>query len=173
LPTAAAPPAPSSPSGQEKSDALTPPPPAAQPSHHPSSAEPVKAASAKAPVARTPAHKPVAYVPPLSIVHFDYNSNDLSSESYRTLDRIAAYLKDTPSARIAIKGYTDSYGSEGYNQSLSRFRANIVKNYLLGHGIDAGRMIVAGLGSEDPLYSNDTPSGRSANRRVEIRIRNR
>jgi general secretion pathway protein A len=115
---------------------------------------------------------PVEDISPVSIVHFDSNSNDLSKDSYHVLDRLAAYLKHTPSARVAIKGYTDSMGNEEYNLHLSRFRANIVKNYLLGHGIDAKRLTASGLGSEDPLYSNETASGRRANRRVEIRIHN-
>jgi len=111
-------------------------------------------------------------IPPVSVVHFNINSNDLSPDSYHTLDRLAAYLMHRPSARLVIKGYTDSIGSEGYNLSLSRFRANIVKNYLLGHGIAAGRMVALGLGSKDPVSSNDTSLGRNANRRVELRIRN-
>ncbi|MFH0726270.1 MAG: AAA family ATPase [Pseudomonadota bacterium] len=106
------------------------------------------------------------------IVRFGYNSNDLSSGSYDILDQLSAYLKKTPAATITINGYTDNMGSLGYNLSLSGFRANIVKNYLMGHGVHASRMTAAGLGAANPIESNDTPEGRNSNRRVEIKVRN-
>lgn len=105
------------------------------------------------------------------LVRFEFNSNDLTPEAYGTLNDLAAYLKAVPAAKLVIKGYTDKYGSYGYNLSLSNFRANIVKNYLLGHGIDVTRMTALGLGSEDPVDTNDTPEGRNANRRVEIDVK--
>ncbi|MDX9788816.1 MAG: OmpA family protein [Desulfobacterales bacterium] len=104
------------------------------------------------------------------VVRFKFNANDLSQEAYETLNRLAAYLKAMPTANIIIKGYTDAYGSYGYNLSLSNFRANIVKNYLAGHGVDALRMTTLGLGSRDPMDTNETPAGRNANRRVEIEV---
>jgi general secretion pathway protein A len=106
------------------------------------------------------------------IVRFGYNSNELSPDGYGLLDQLSAFLKKTPAATIAINGYTDNMGSPGYNLSLSGFRANIVKNYLMGHGIHATRMAVAGLGAANPIERNDTTEGRNINRRVEIKIRN-
>lgn len=104
------------------------------------------------------------------IVRFGHNSNDMSAEAYDLLHQLAAYMKKTPAATITINGYTDNLGSQGYNLSLSGFRANIVKNYLMGHGISSSRMTASGLGSGDPIQSNHTMEGRNANRRVEIKV---
>lgn len=104
-------------------------------------------------------------------LRFNNNSNELLPDAYDLLNQLAAYLKKTPAATIGIFGYTDNMGSQGYNMSLSGFRANIVKNYLLGNGISASRMTVTGLGAVDPVAGNDTPEGRNANRRVEIKVR--
>lgn len=106
---------------------------------------------------------------PLTL-RFGYNSNDLSAEGYEKLNQLGDYLIGVPDATIAIKGYTDNVGSYGYNLSLSKFRANIIKNYLLGRGVAIHRMMALGLGSQDPLEPNDTAAGRYMNRRVEIEI---
>ncbi|MCP4366604.1 MAG: OmpA family protein, partial [Deltaproteobacteria bacterium] len=52
--------------------------------------------------------------------------------------------------------------------NVSRFRANIVKSYLLGKGVDSSRIEAEGLGSANPVATNKTAAGRKANRRVEI-----
>jgi len=59
-------------------------------------------------------------------------------------------------------------GSITYNLSVSQFRANSIKSYLAGKGVNASHLIAAGLGPKNPLASNDTPEGRQQNRRVEI-----
>ncbi len=69
---------------------------------------------------------------------------------------------------ISVKGYTDSSGSLSYNVSISKFRANIIKTYLAGKGINPSRITALGLGPENPLASNETAEGRRQNRRVEI-----
>jgi general secretion pathway protein A len=69
-----------------------------------------------------------------------------------------------------ITGYSDSLGQEQYNVKLSEFRANTVKSYLMGRGLAESRIRVQGLGSQDPIASNETTDGRNANRRVEIEI---
>jgi outer membrane protein OmpA-like peptidoglycan-associated protein len=133
--------------------------------------EAVPAAAAEPIPEPAPIHAPKPHFVPHSIVRFGYNSNDLSVEAYSQLNRLSAYLKEEPAATLVIKGYTDSYGSDGYNLSLSKFRANIVKNYLIGNGVSSRRITAVGLGALDPLQSNDTLAGREANRRVEIEIR--
>jgi outer membrane protein OmpA-like peptidoglycan-associated protein len=69
-----------------------------------------------------------------------------------------------------IRGYTDALGSSEYNRSLSTFRANVVKSYLTGKGINPNRMRVIGMGSAVSRMANNTPQGRAANRRVEIEL---
>ena len=69
---------------------------------------------------------------------------------------------------IRIAGFTDSTGSESYNQQLSERRAEAVKNALAGAGVNPARMTTAGYGESQPIASNDTDEGRSQNRRVEL-----
>jgi len=78
-----------------------------------------------------------------------------------------------PVLEILITGYTDSVGNKNYNKQLSRFRATVVKSYLVGHGVDSQRILVSGMGPDNPIASNDTPEGRQLNRRVEIKLQNK
>ena len=75
-----------------------------------------------------------------------------------------------PDTNIQIYGYIDSTGSAEYNLNLSNQRAASVKAYLAGKGLAAGRFTTTGLGIADPIATNDTPEGRSQNRRVEFAI---
>ena len=102
------------------------------------------------------------------IIRFNHNSNELSAETYKTLDRIAWALHGNQFMNIDVKGYTDATGSLSYNMSISKFRANIIKTYLAGKGIDPARITAIGLGPENPIASNDTAEGKRQNRRVEI-----
>ena len=102
------------------------------------------------------------------IIYFNHNSNDLPEKTYKTLDRIASTLQENQGMEISVKGYTDSSGSLSYNVSISKFRANIIKTYLAGKGINPARITALGLGPENPLASNETAEGRRQNRRVEI-----
>jgi outer membrane protein OmpA-like peptidoglycan-associated protein len=104
------------------------------------------------------------------LIYFKRNSNELPDGSYETLNRIADYLLQKPSARISIKGYSDSTGDYSYNVSVSRFRANTIKTYLVGKGVDAAHIKADGLGPENPIASNSTAEGRRKNRRVEIEL---
>ena len=104
------------------------------------------------------------------IIYFKYNSNELPDQSYETLNRIAGFLLQNPSASIDIKGYTDSTGSQSYNISVSEFRANTIKTYLAGKGVPPSQIKSVGLGPENPLATNSTEEGRRKNRRVEIEL---
>jgi len=106
-----------------------------------------------------------------TIIYFKYNSNELPPESFETLDRIAEFLKQNPADSLDIKGYTDSSGSRSYNISVSEFRANTIKTYLVGKGVSPARITATGLGPENPLADNDTEEGRRKNRRVEIELK--
>ncbi|MFO7708934.1 MAG: OmpA family protein [Desulfobacterales bacterium] len=102
------------------------------------------------------------------IIFFPYNSNELTHEAMAALDQIAAYLKTRPELKVAVRGYTDSAGAASYNQSVSQFRANSIKSYLVGKGVSAENLSALAMGPKDPIASNDTPAGREQNRRVEI-----
>ena len=78
----------------------------------------------------------------------------------------------SPDANIVIKGFTDSTGSYSYNVSVSEFRANTIKTFLVGKGVGAERIKTIGLGPENPIADNKTDEGRRKNRRVEIELSN-
>jgi len=104
------------------------------------------------------------------LIYFKRNSNELPDESYQTLNRIADFMLHNTTARISIKGYTDSIGDYSYNISVSRFRVNTIKTYLVGKGVDPANIKADGLGPENPIASNNTAEGRRKNRRVEIEL---
>jgi outer membrane protein OmpA-like peptidoglycan-associated protein len=106
------------------------------------------------------------------LIHFKHNSNELPDQSFAKLDQMADYLLHNPEVSINIKGFTDSTGSYSYNISVSEFRANTIKTYLIGKGVDITRIKAFGLGPENPIASNETGAGRRKNRRVEIEFEN-
>jgi general secretion pathway protein A len=104
------------------------------------------------------------------VIPFGNDSNELPSEILARLDEFAGYMLQKKDFDATIKGYTDSLGGGEYNKNLSTFRANVVKSYLTGKGIDPNRMRVVGMGNASPRMANNTPQGRAANRRVEIEL---
>ncbi len=105
-----------------------------------------------------------------NIIYFDHNSNELPQKAYETLDQIVKFTARRPDLRITVEGFTDSYGDTVYNRQLSQYRADMVKNYLIGHGIAPSKISAIGRGAENPLKSNRTFDGRKQNRRVEIKV---
>ena len=103
-------------------------------------------------------------------VTFDTNSATIRSGLNRELDRIAEVMVKYPQTTILVAGYTDSTGSETYNQQLSERRATNVKNALVQRGVQEYRINAIGYGESSPVANNATPEGRQMNRRVEIRI---
>ncbi len=103
-------------------------------------------------------------------VRFDTNKSTLTTAAKTNLDKLIPVFNEYADTNITIFGYTDSTGSADYNLKLSGERAASVKNYLASKGISIGRFNVSGLGIADPIASNDTPEGRSKNRRVEFAI---
>jgi len=113
-------------------------------------------------------------IPPLLqekvVIRFKYNANDFTDAGYAELAAYADILAMYPDVKIKVTGYTDSEGYQPYNQKLSEFRANIVGSFLLGKGIHPHQMEIKGLGSENPMETNETAWGRMMNRRVEIAV---
>ncbi len=75
-----------------------------------------------------------------------------------------------PGLKLDVEGYTDSVGSDSYNQELSEKRGNSVRDYLVQQGMPASSVTAKGLGETLPVASNDTAQGRQQNRRVELVI---
>lgn len=97
---------------------------------------------------------------------------DLQPGATGNLGKLVTFLNKYPDRTVAIEGYTDSVGSEDYNQRLSERRADSVKSYLARQGIGSIRLSAAGKGKSDPVADNDNASGRQQNRRVEVIISN-
>jgi outer membrane protein OmpA-like peptidoglycan-associated protein len=100
-------------------------------------------------------------------INFGFNTCDLKTSTYPTLDQIIATLKAQPEIDIEVQGHTDSQGNHRYNKYLSLKRAKTVKAYLVDKGIAASRISTSGYGSDRPTASNKTAKGRALNRRVE------
>jgi len=106
-------------------------------------------------------------------VYFDTGKATIQTRSYGLLDEVAQILKDNPQvAQVVVEGHTDNVGKAATNRKLSQARADSVKAYLVGRGVDAGRMDTKGFGPDRPVASNKTKEGREKNRRVEFVIPN-
>lgn len=101
---------------------------------------------------------------------FSTGKSELKSGATANLDRLSDFLKEYPNRTAAIEGFTDSMGSEDFNQGLSERRADSVKRYLVGRGVEQGRLQSTGRGENAPVADNDSPAGRQQNRRVEVII---
>ena len=101
-------------------------------------------------------------------INFDFDKSAIKPEFEGVLDAAVEALKENPGVRVQVAGYTDSVGSDEYNQGLSERRANAVRDYLASHGIDASRLSAVGFGESNPVADNATEDGRAQNRRVEL-----
>ncbi len=107
-----------------------------------------------------------------SVIHginFDYDSHVIRPDSEPVLSMLFAGLKDDPKSAVVIEGHTSSEGTAEYNQALSQRRAQSVVADLTRRGIPSGRLKAAGLGESRPIAGNHDESGRSLNRRVEVK----
>lgn len=102
--------------------------------------------------------------------NFDFDKSDLKPGDRAELDQIAARLRGVEIESIVIEGHTDSVGGTQFNQALSLRRAEAVKAYLVGKGVDPSRIQTVGFGETNPVSDNRTAEGRAKNRRVEVEI---
>lgn len=105
--------------------------------------------------------------------NFAVSVEELSSGAKTTLDRVAVAMRRYPLPAIDLIGHTDWTGSEETNQALSEARAETVMNYLIGVGVESGRLEATGRGESEPLADNNTESGRAENRRVDFLVKKR
>ncbi|GGC75855.1 OmpA family protein [Marinobacter halophilus] len=108
----------------------------------------------------------------LGDVLFATGSAQIQGGTNQNLEKLANFLNQYPERRVLIEGHTDNVGSASFNQNLSRQRAESVRQYLTGRGIDSNRLSVSGYGFDRPVANNDTTMGRQQNRRVEVVIQN-
>ncbi|MFP4561555.1 MAG: OmpA family protein [Thiohalorhabdus sp.] len=103
-------------------------------------------------------------------VTFEHDSSSLNAEFFDVLGSVAKVLEEYEKTVIHVAGFTDSTGSESYNQRLSERRAEAVASYLRGQGILEERLVTRGYGESHFVASNDTAEGRAQNRRVELTL---
>lgn len=101
---------------------------------------------------------------------FGSGSAVIQSKSYAVLNNVAKIMKDNPSYKLDINGYTDNTGNEAKNLQLSKDRAAAAKAYLVKKGVEASRLTSEGFGIAKPRADNATTAGRKLNRRVEFLI---
>jgi outer membrane protein OmpA-like peptidoglycan-associated protein len=101
---------------------------------------------------------------------YDFDSDIVRAEAAQNLSTLAASLGKYPNTDLLIVGHTDSVGTDQYNQGLSERRARAASNYLIGQGVNAGRLQAVGRGETEPIAENNTDPGRQLNRRVEVAI---
>ncbi|KVV52644.1 hypothetical protein WT27_28885 [Burkholderia territorii] len=131
------------------------------------------------PVAAEPAPQmsPVPTPPPPPKVmslsgdaNFDTAKATLTPQARERLDQLIGQAKGTTFKTVMARGYTDSVGSDRYNQALSQRRAQSVIAYLKMRGLSATEFVAQGYGKSDPVASNATAAGRAKNRRVELTL---
>ncbi len=104
-------------------------------------------------------------------VYFDTGKDTIQEVSFQLLDNVAQVLNaHLEIAGIRIEGHSDSQGAAEFNKHLSQLRAEAVRVYLIGKGVDGKRLVAEGIGEERPIESNRSSRGRAANRRVEFHI---
>lgn len=101
---------------------------------------------------------------------FDFDKSVLKPAGKAALDDLVAKVGGMNLEVIIAVGHTDSVGTDAYNDKLSVRRADAVKAYLVGKGIEKNRVYTEGKGEKQPIADNKTAEGRAKNRRVEIEV---
>ncbi|MES2488916.1 MAG: OmpA family protein [Pseudomonadota bacterium] len=104
-------------------------------------------------------------------VNFEFDSERLTAEAKEILNSVGETLQSYADLKIEVGGHTDDVGTEAYNLGLSERRANVVKTYLAGRGVDVSRLSAVGYGKTKPLSEGMSEEDRAKNRRVELNVR--
>jgi outer membrane protein OmpA-like peptidoglycan-associated protein len=115
--------------------------------------------------------KPIITSKKLRNVYFDFNKSVIKTEYNEKITKAIDYLKSHPKEKLLLVGHSDLIGAEGRNTTLSKQRAANVKKEMVKKGISSSRIQTKGMGSTQPLASNDQETeGRELNRRVEFKV---
>jgi outer membrane protein OmpA-like peptidoglycan-associated protein len=113
---------------------------------------------------------PRGLVMTLGDVLFDTGRAELKSGAGRKMDQLGQFLVEHTDRRVQIDGFTDSVGTDSYNEDLSQRRADSVKAALINRGVQPSRIGTEGYGKAYPVANNNDSGGRQLNRRVEVVI---
>lgn len=103
------------------------------------------------------------------VVHFGYDSSDLSQEDFGTLNAHSRYLAATSGAKVTLVGHTDERGTREYNLALGERRAKAVQAFLVTNGASNGQIETVSYGKEMPVNEGHDEAAWADNRRVEIK----
>jgi OOP family OmpA-OmpF porin len=104
-------------------------------------------------------------------LNFIFNTNKLTKESNKELDKNVANLSHVKIKKIIVIGHTDNIGSDEYNQRLSQSRAETVAKILRKKfNLRDDQVEAIGYGESQPIATNNTDAGRLTNRRVELKL---
>ncbi len=104
-------------------------------------------------------------------INFASGRADINPQNFELLTSVEKAIDTFPACHITVEGHTDSYGSDEKNLELSEERAVAVKAYLMANmNLDSTRIDARGLGETYPIANNETPEGRTKNRRIEVII---
>lgn len=106
----------------------------------------------------------------LNNLFFDTGKSEVRPDSYPELDRMVLTFNENPGLVLEIGGHTDNVGTDAANIKLSQERADSVREYMIGKGIEPDRVQSKGYGEAKPKATNDTEEGRQINRRVEFKV---
>jgi outer membrane protein OmpA-like peptidoglycan-associated protein len=104
----------------------------------------------------------------LGDVLFASGTATLNGGQSNNLNKLVGFLNKHQDRNVVIEGYTDSVGSDSFNQNLSERRANAVMSDLVRQGINGKRLSASGKGESSPIGDNGSAAGRQQNRRVEV-----
>lgn len=102
------------------------------------------------------------------VVHFDYDSSDLSQTDLNTLNAHARYLSQNGAARVSLIGHTDERGTREYNMALGERRAKSVEAFLVTNGARNEQIETVSYGKEQPVNEGHNEAAWAQNRRVQI-----
>ena len=153
--------------------ATTPPAPAPAPTTAPQA---MTSAPAQGPAATAAPARPMvqefAATPNLKDIHFDFDKYDIRPGDAKILDTNAAWLKSND-ALVLVEGHCDERGTNEYNLALGERRAKATMNYLVSHGVQAGRITIISYGEERPACTEHTEACWATNRRAHFLAKSR
>lgn len=106
-------------------------------------------------------------------VTFETKQVSVKGSFKKQVTALAKLLNENPSLIVTLNGHCDNVGEDNFNNKLSESRALAVKDFLVSKGVSSSRITTKGYGISKPKMSNDTESGRSANRRVEFVVKSK
>lgn len=156
--------------GKKAEPVLQPPTDTGTPSTPPTTTPPSTNPNAPAPTGSAEAVRAALLADLGNVIYFDYDQDLVKPEDRPILDRKAEIMRANPGLRVRISGHADDRGSDEYNLVLGNKRALAARQYLVGRGIDAGRIEVTSFGEERPVDASENEAAWAKNRRAEFEI---